>query len=142
MKKLFLTIVCLLAIVGFSFQLNATELNETLTFEWTQEDITNLKEWKLFWSNTEDGSYIEAIIIPYDSGVEGPVYSGPAGLTVNGEQATHVIKYFVLRACGDIPQKDGSVEYICSVDSNKVFYSFWIPGGVFSVPIEFKILAE
>jgi hypothetical protein len=138
MKRFILTIVCLLAIVGFTSQVYA----ETLTFEWTQSDTTNLKEWKLFWGDASGGPYTEAAVIPYDPHVAGPIYSSPATLSVTGEQGTNVTKYFVLVACGDIPQADGSTEYLCSKDSNEVSNKFWIPAGVFSVPVNFQIKAE
>jgi len=115
---------------------------ETLTFEWTQEDTTNLKEWKLFWSEVSGGPYTEIAVITYDSAAGGPIYNSSQDIVVTGDQATHVMKYFVLIACGDIPQSDGSTKYLCSEDSNEVSHDFWISAGQFSVPINFKIVVQ
>lgn len=142
MKKFFATIFILLFVcVGFAFSADVTK---TLTFEWDQTDTTNLKEWRLFWSNTAGGPYDsqEVAVIPFDPNSGGPTYSSPASATVTGDQGTTVTKYFVLVACGDIPQEDGSTIYECSTNSNEVSYGFWIPAGKFSVPVNFKIQAS
>lgn len=134
MKKLFLVILATLFLLSAG-----TVLAETLTFEWTQADLTNLKEWKLLWSDTQGGPYVDLTTIGYD-GSAGPSYSSPADVEVTGKQGTHAMKYFVLRACGDIPQQDGSTSYLCSKDSNEVSKDFWIPAGTFSVPLNFEIV--
>ena len=139
MKKIILAMIFLLAMLSIAI---SAETTKTLTFEWNQEDVTNLKEWKLFWSNTPGGEYAEIAIIAYDPGVAGPVYSSPETIKVTGEQGTHVTKCFILRACGDVPQQGGGTKYLCSPDSNEVSYTFWIPAGQFSVPLDFKINAE
>jgi len=134
MKRLFLALVMFFFLAGSASA-------EILTFEWNQVDTTNLKEWKLFWGDTSGGPYTELSTIPYD-GSPGPVYSSPAEANVTGDQGTNVVKYFVLIACGDVPQASGTPEYLCSEDSNEVSHSFWIPAGMFSVPIEFKIISS
>lgn len=141
MKKLLFIFGLVLVFVFVSIAW-ADSTVKTLTFEWTQEDTTNLKEWKLFWSDTSGGEYTEAATIIYDPEIPGPVYTSPEILTVSGEQGTHVLKYFVLRACGDVPTESGGTEYKCSGDSNEVSHKFWIPAGMFSVPINFSIKVE
>jgi hypothetical protein len=138
MKKLtMIMVICFLAIASFAW---ATETSKILTFEWAQEDTTNLKEWKLLWGDSSGGDFTEIATIAYDSGVAGPIYSSPETVNVVGDQGTHVLKYFVLRACGDVPQEEGGTEYLCSENSNEVSENFWIPAGRFSVPINFKII--
>ena len=112
---------------------------ETLTFEWSQPDLTNVKEWKILWGDVQYGPYVEAATAVYD-GTPSPTYSTPADLEVTGDQGTHVIKYFVARACGDVPQENGVPVYLCSEDSEEINYDFWIPAGVFSVPLNFIII--
>jgi len=138
MKKLLLVLAIITLFFGFAV---ADDTTKTLTFEWTQTDTVNLKEWKLLWSDTSGGEFVEVATIPYDSEVLGPVYTGSETINVTGKQGTYVLKYFILRACGDIPMKEGT-EYICSENSNEVSYNFWIPAGVFSVPINFTIKVE
>lgn len=142
MKKLLIVLLATL-FLALPLAVSGAEVTETLIFEWRMEDITNLTEWRLFWSDTSGGPYIEVATIPYDPEVPGPVYSSaetpPA---VTGDQGTTVTKYFVLVSCGDIPQQDGTSEYLCSGDSNEVSHGFWIPAGMFSVPLEFKIRAN
>ena len=113
---------------------------ETLTFQWNQPDATNLKEWRLYWSDSVGGPYDiqEIAVIPY-SGGEGP-FTTSATPEVPGQQSTFVKKYFVLVACGDLPQSDGTTKYECSENSNEVSHDFWIPAGKFSVPIQFEIV--
>ncbi len=137
MKKFIITIILVLILsVAISY---AADTTKTLTFEWDQSDTTNLKEWKLFWSDTSGPPYTELAIIPYP-GSGGPTYSSPAEATVSGNQGTEVTKYFVLIACGDVPQEGGGLEYLCSVDSNEVSYNFWIPAGQFSIPFNFQVI--
>jgi len=139
MKRALLTLAVFLVMVCFVVPAYAADTTKTLTFEWSMEDTTNLKEWKLLWSDTSGPPYTELKVIPYPID-GGPVYSSPATIPVTGEQGTHVIKYFVLIACGDVPQEGGGLEYLCSVDSNEVSYDFWIPAGQFSVPVQFNIV--
>jgi hypothetical protein len=142
MKKIY-SIFCVLLIMLFASVGFAAEVTETVEFEWDQEDTTNLKDWRLYWADVAGGPYATdpVVIIPFD-GSAGPTYSGPASATVTGNQGTHVTKYFVLVACGDIPQEDGTTQYLCSDNSNEVNYAFWIPAGQFSVPIQFRIVAN
>ena len=140
-KVLFLLIAALVCLAPVMVQAEGT--TKTLTFEWTMNDTTNLKEWVLKWSETAGGPYdVEpAAVIAYDPSAPGPVYSSPEVINVTGDTATHVIKYFVLVACGDVPQADGSKKYMCSGNSNEVSWDFWIPAGQFSVPVQFNIKA-
>ena len=134
----------LVFIIGFSLFIGVSIVQAesyTVTAQWEQQDTTNLKEWKLFWSETSGGPYVEIMIIPY-SGSGGPIYTSPASVSVNGNQGTTVTKYFVMIACGDIPVETGGTEYKCSDDSNEASYNFWVPAGQFSVPLNFQIVAE
>lgn len=135
MKKVFIVLLLTVLSVSFAFA-------ETLTFQWNQDNTTNLKEWRLYWSDSPNGPYDvqEVAIIPYTAS-GGPVYTSPVTpAEVSGEQGTFVKKYFVLVACGDLPQPDGTTEYECSENSNEVTHDFWIPAGKFSVPVEFQII--
>lgn len=140
--KKFLIIASIMMLLFVPFAISADKV-ETLTFEWDQEDTTNLKEWRLYWSDTAGGPYEETpvAVISYTGGV-GPTFEGDATASVVGEQGSTVTKHFVLVACGDIPQEGGGTVYECSENSNEVAYNFWIPAGRFSVPINFRILAE
>ncbi len=105
MKKLLVSLV-----IGLSLVLCSSVSAEILTFEWNQADLTNLKEWKLFWGDASGGPYTELSVIAYDES-PGPIYSSPADAPVTGDQGTTVTKYFVLIACGDVPQEGGGAEY-------------------------------
>lgn len=141
MKKLCLIMILLFGLAVFSA--SAADLTETVTFEWDQEDTTNLKEWRLYWGDAPGGPYAEqeVALIPYP-GSGGPSYSSPAEATVSGEQGSTVTKHFVLVACGDIPQEGGGTAYSCSENSNEVSHGFFIPAGRFSVPVNFKVIAQ
>ena len=140
MKKIAAILTAILLLCAISVSADVTE---TITFAWEQDDTTNLAEWRLYWSDVAGGPYDEQeiAIIEYIPGT-GPTHQGPATATVVGEQGTHVTKYFVLVACGNIPQEDGNTAYMCSEDSNEVSYDFWIPAGMFSVPVDFRIIAQ
>ncbi len=120
---------------------SADEIAETLTFAWEQPgDKELLKNWRLYWSEVADGPYETepVVIIPYTGG-PGPTFSSPALAKVEGEQGTTVKKFFVLVACGDIPQPTGGTKYECTGNSNEVNYDFWIPVGKFEIPVKFEI---
>ena len=140
MKKLLvvMTAILLLTFVPFA---NATDVTQTLIFQWEQSDTIDLKDWRLYWSDTADGPYDEVpvAVIPYDPNATGPTYSSPTSATVAGNPGTTVTKYFVLVACGDKPQSDGTTNYLCSANSNEVSHGFWIPAGQFSAPVQFTI---
>lgn len=139
MKRIFLTLIALFLVFTLAPVVEGEDVTEQLTFEWRMEDTTNLKEWKLLWNETPGGPYEKVAVIPYDPNDPGPVYSNETSTMVTGDQATHIMKYFVMIACGDIPQSDGALEYSCSDNSNEVFHNFWIPAGMFSIPIDFQI---
>ena len=140
MKKFLTTVFALFVLLFFGI-VYAADVTETVTFAWEQDNTINLKEWRLYWGDAAGGPYDtqEVTIIVYD-GSAGPTYEGPADATVSGPQGTHVTKYFVLVACGDIPQDDGTTLYECSENSNEVPHDFWIPAGQFSVPVQFRII--
>lgn len=141
MKRLFKILTILLSIMLLS-SIAVIADSYTVTAQWDQSDTTNLKEWKLFWSDTSGGPYTEIMVIPYDPAAGGPTYTSPASVDVTGPQGTMVKKYFVMIACGDIPQADSTTKYECSVDSNQAEYDFWIPAGKFSIPLNFEIKAQ
>lgn len=146
-KKMRLLKAILFALFSFAVFMYASnavaeDYTQNVTAEWTMEDTTNLKEWKLFWSGTTGGPYEQILVIPYDPTSAGPLYTSPVTATVTGSPATTVTKYFVMIACGDIPQSGGSTEYKCSEDSNEATFDFWIPAGQFSVPMQFIIKAQ
>lgn len=137
MKKFILIIALILFVVVIP---HAAEVNKTLTFEWNQPgDLTYLKEWRLYWGDTAGGPYDvqEVAIIPFTGG--STIYSGQVSPVVKGNPATHVTKYFVLVACGDVPQSDKTTKYECSENSNEVSHDFWIPAVGFSAPVTFQI---
>ena len=145
MKKLLRAL--LIFVVGVSWFLYASnvmaaEKVQTITAQWEQTDTTNLKEWKIFWSDTSGGPYTEILVITYDPTSTGPTYSSPTTVQVIGNPATTVKKYFVMIACGDIPQEDGTTKYECSENSNEPSVDFWIPAGRFSVPLTFEMIAN
>lgn len=133
--KLFFTLLITVLMSTYAFA-------ETLTFEWNQTDKTNLKEWRLYWSGNSGGPYDqqEVAIIQYDGSGSGPFTNDVTPPDVTGPQGTNVTKYFVLIACGDIPTQFGTTEYKCSENSNEVSHDFWIPAGMFSVPVQFRII--
>lgn len=76
-----------------AIELNATVLNDVITFTWKQGDIDRVKEWKLYSGETQGGDYTLLASIPY-SGTPGDTYTTSEEVTVNeGEIKTF---YFVL----------------------------------------------
>ncbi len=137
MKRLLL-IALMLSLVTLCF---ATEKIETVTFGWDQNDLTNVTQWEMDWSVTAGGPYAQLTTIPYD-GSSGTAFQSPIIATVTGEPGTTETRYFVLKACGDIPIEGGGTEYQCSSYSNEVSKGFWIPVGAYEVPINFRIIPE
>lgn len=119
----------------------ADDSTETLTFAWDQDSVENLKQWEMHWGATPGGSYSKLTDITYAGGT-GPTFESPVEAVVTGQPGTHETRYFVLRACGDLPQDDGSTAYECSDFSNEVSYGFWIPAKGFSIPMTFRITTQ
>lgn len=142
LKLLKAVLIFIIGVFCLFYVSNAFAGSYTIRAEWSMSDTTNLKEWKLFWSDTTGGPYTEIMVIPYDPNSTGPLYTSPASVDVTGSPASTVRKYFVMIACGDIPQQDGSTKYLCSEDSNEATYDFWIPAGQFSVPLNFEVKAQ
>ena len=141
MKKL-IQILVVISMVFFSVSLFADTATQTLTFQWEQPgSLTYLKEWKIYWSDKQGGPYDtqEIATIPY-SGTPATTYTAAESPVVSGNPGTTVTKYFVIIACGDIPQQDGSTKYECSDNSNEVSHGFWIPVGQFQAPVKFQII--
>ena len=138
MKQLFLILSLLLCIVSFS---HADVVVETLTFGWDQNDLTNVDDWEMHWGVTPGGPYAIAGTILYD-GNGNTGQQAPLEATVTGNPETTEIRYFVLKACGDVTQEGGSIERMCSEWSNEVSHDFWIPFGGFEVPVQFRIIVQ
>ena len=134
-----ITPLMLLAFGGF---VSAAETVKTVTFAWDQDDVTNLTQWEMHWSVTAGGPYIKVATILYNEGSPAGAFESPVEATVTGNPGTTETRYFVLRACGDLPQEGGGTVYECSDDSNEISYGFWIPAGKFKVPINFRIVPD
>jgi len=140
MKKVFVLVLAILFVIGVAAW--ADQTTETLTFQWDQPNLTNVKEWKIYWGDTSGGPYdtIPVATVAYTGGA-GP-FEAVGNPVVTGDSATTVKKYFVAVACGDVPQADGSTKYECSADSDEISHDFWIPFGGFEAPVTFKIIAN
>jgi hypothetical protein len=141
MKKLII-LLALAFVVCICASAIAEDKTQTLTFAWEQDDVTNLTGWEMHWGDAAGGPYVKLADLPYNPGDPAGTFQTPVTATVTGGQGSNVIKYFVLRACGDIPQEGGGTAFECSDWSNEVSYSFWIPAGKFSVPVQFRIEAQ
>lgn len=140
MKMLILMFV-LCVIWGNAF---AADKTETLTFAWEHQSAEGnvpVTTWQMDWGVTAGGPYAKLSDIPYQDAVGG-TYESPVQAVVTGQPGTNETRYFILRACGDVPQEDGSILYECSEPSNEVSYSFWIESTGFSVPMQFRIMAQ
>jgi hypothetical protein len=140
MKK---TLVILLGLFLFAAPALCDEMSKTLIFQWDQdsESLVNLTQWELHWGAAAGGPYTNLTNIGYD-GTASTTFESPATAVVTGQPGTNETRYFVLKACGDIPQEDGSTIYDCSGWSNEVPYDFWIPATGFSAPVQFRIAPQ
>lgn len=138
-----LMILAAVLITGLPGMGYCSDVSETLNFGWQDINTIPPKEWRLFWSDQSGGPYgAQAIaVIPFPD-TAGPDYSSPVSAIVSGSPATMVRKFFVLQACADIPQKDGSTKFECSGNSIEAFYDFWIPYGQYSAPVVFRIVPK
>lgn len=144
MKKLLtaIMVICFLAMVMIGTA-TAAETTKTLTFQWEQTNPETVIEWKLWWSDISGGPYGTSIgTFAHDDNTNGPIFSDSNEMLVTGSPGTNVVKYFILKACGDVIQPDGSFLRECSEASNEVSYTFWIPSGSFSAPFNFIIKEE
>jgi len=128
-----------LVLVALSLLFVSSAMAETVTFQWTQPDLTYVKHWQIHWSDTENGTYESIAVVAYN-GTPSATYSSEETIVLTGPPATSITKWFLARACGDVPVEGGSTEYKCSGDSNKISKAFWIPAGQFSVPLNFEII--
>ena len=120
---------------------------QIVTFAWEQPNMEFVQEWELFWSDkapdlNEPDSYAsfeKVVSIIYD-GTDTGSFQSPVETVVYGPSASWVPKWFTLRACGDVPQDDGTILRQYSVMSNTVSHDFWIPFYGFEAPVEFKIV--
>jgi hypothetical protein len=106
MKKLFIAVMALLFMTAGLVGIVAADVNKELTFLWNQDaaDLAELKEWRLYWSDTTGGPYTQVlntagvpIVIPYDPAT-GPDYTTQDVIPVPGAPGTTVRKYFVMTA--------------------------------------------
>jgi hypothetical protein len=118
----------------------ANAVEETLVFAWDPHpEIERVINFEMYWSDTSGGPYGQLAVIPKEAAIDN---EEPVTAVVTGLAETHVTRYFVLRACGNVTQEDSSILYECSDDSNEVSYDFWVPFGGFEVPINFRIIAQ
>jgi hypothetical protein len=141
-----LFVICLvMAVFGGFIAAHGADTIVTKTFEWEQAeaDLPRLVEWEMFWGVVAGGPYASLLKIPYDSSLPvQPTYEAPTTVTVTGPPGTTQTRYFVLKACGNIPQSDGTTKYECSDNSNEVSWDFWIAATGFSAPVKFSIKPE
>jgi hypothetical protein len=131
-------VVLMIAFAAIAF---AAEVTEIRIFAWDQTELTNVTQWEMEWGLTEDGAFALLGTILYDGTPQTP-FRAPLEATVTGPGGTTQTRWFRLRTCGDVPQQDGSTEYLCSTYSNVISSDFWIPAGEFQVPVEFRIIPE
>jgi hypothetical protein len=137
MKKVFL--VFLMAVFAAMAQADE-QVSETVTFAWdAHPQIDRITHFVMSWSDQAGGPYAELVQISKDNAVDN---QEPVEAIVSGPEETTVTRYFVLLACGDVTQDDGSIINECSEPSNEVSHDFYIPFGGFQVPVNFRIIAE
>jgi len=126
------------AIVLFCFVSAAGAAEITKTFAWDEPaDLALIKNWEMYWGTTKGGPYAKLMDIPKDGNYEEPVT-----VDISGPPATNQTRYFVMKACGDLLQEDGTTKYECSEDSNEASFTVWIPATQFKIPVNFRILPE
>ena len=136
MKKLQTIFIVLLAVLSILMIAGAAEIVKT--FAWDEpSDLAQIKNWEMYWGSTKGGPYAKLMEVPKDGNFEEPVT-----VDISGPPATNQTRYFVLKACGDVPQEDGSTVYECSDNSNEASFTVWIPANKFQVPVNFRILPE
>ena len=111
--------------------LSAELSGDEITFTWNQGDIERVREWKLFYSETEGGPYEELSLIEY-TGQPGPQYSTTSTMTVQkGEKKTF---YFVLVTF--------NILWVFSENSNEVSVTIdrTVPDPVYNFKL--KVVAE
>jgi hypothetical protein len=133
MRSLIMTLIFALT----SICANASETVETLTFAWEHDNPTLVTAFELHLGVTAGGPYALATEIPNEL-----PYESPTEVVVTGDPGTTETRYFVLRACGDVPLEGGGTEYQCSDWSNEVSYGFWLAPDQFKVPVNFRIISQ
>lgn len=101
LKALVTGIVIFILLTSFA----SAQVLKELTFKWEQPDANQyLKEWHLYWSDTETGTFLPVIdgvgnriIIPYD-GTPAPNYTATQPFSIIAEPGQTVVKYFVIIA--------------------------------------------
>jgi len=131
--------IALILFLLLATAVNAAEI--TKTFAWdTPADMDIITKWELHWGNTAGGPYVKLTDIIKVAGQT--VFEAPATVDISGPAATTQTRYFVLKACGDIPQAGGGTVYECSGNSNETDFSVWIPANGCEVPVNFRVKAE
>jgi len=132
MKKFIVVLIMsMFAVVAFAE-------DKTLTFAWDEPaDLAKIKEWKIFIAEIAGGPYTEIAVVPKND-----TFQAPATADIIGDPGTTETRFFVMIACGDNPVEAGGTEYACSANSNEISHNFWIPANEFSVPINFRIMAQ
>jgi len=110
----------------------------TKTFAWDEpSDLALIKNWEMHYGTTAGGPYAKLADIAKDGDYESPVT-----VDITGPPASNQTRYFVMKACGDVPKGGDIVEYECSEFSNEASFTVWIPANKFQVPINFRILPD
>ena len=135
MKKIFtaLLILSFLFICG-----QAAAVDKTVTFAWDPHpDMATIINFEFHWSDVAGGPYAQLVVVPKADAVDS---TEPIQATVTGPPGTLVTRYFILLACGDVLQEDGTTLYQCSDSSNEVPDDFWIPAAGFQQVVNFRIV--
>jgi len=116
MRKFKFLIFIMFMVFAFSFPALA-DINKEFTFAWEQnvDDLPQMKEWRMYWSDAAGGPYTAVldtdgnpIIIPYDPLDPDGIYDSTQIMIVPGTPGTTVTKYFVLTA---VDQSDNESDY-------------------------------
>jgi len=135
-KQIFKNLLIVLLIVLLPVLVSAAEI--TKTFAWDEpSDLAQIKNWEMHWGSTKGGPYAKLVDVPKDGNFEEPVT-----VDISGPPGTNQTRYFVMKACGDLPQADGGTKYECSDNSNEVSFTVWIPAAAFQLPVNFRILPD
>lgn len=142
----FLVIVLSVIIIGIGIGCiaiaHAKDLTEKKTFVWSAGsnwETQTPTQFELYWGVVAGGPYTLLATVSYEQATAPPEFSSAVEAVVTGNPGTEETRYFVLAACGDVPQQDGTTIYECSDNSNEVSYTFWIPADQFSIPGNFRI---
>ena len=137
--NLYFALACLVIVFCFIFALvnaNAANTVDTRIFVWDAGenwDIVAPEFYKMYWSEAETSTYTLLTTFPAAES-----YTSPVEVTLTGKPLTWTTRYFVLVACGNLANEDGSITEQCSAVSNVVAEDFWIPFQGYGKPINFR----